>query len=178
MGIRDRPTAPRSPSQNAYVERLIGTIRRDCLDHLVIFSEAHLRRVLKAYADYYNGIRTHLSLSKDAPHPRAIQRNGRVRSVPHVGGLHHSLVRIWFSVATRVGPCGGCFGRLRGSSGRGHRWSPRTSVSGSRSATNKIPQSARSSGNLGGGSKQLHICRGKQDIANLLDGSVQIFGLS
>ncbi len=74
MGIRDRPTAPRSPWQNGYVERLIGSIRRECLDHLIIIGEAHLRRVLRAYANYYNGTRTHLSLGKDAPLPRAILR--------------------------------------------------------------------------------------------------------
>jgi len=94
MGIRDRPTAPRSPWQNAYVERLIGTILRDCLDHLIILSGAHLLRVLKAYAGYYNGVRTHLSLCEDAPYPRAIRRDGRIRFAPHLGGLHHSLVRI------------------------------------------------------------------------------------
>src|SRR6266436_3875441 len=67
MGIRDHPTAPRSPWQNGHVERLIGSIRRECLDHLVVFDEAHLHRVLKSYASYYNQIRTHLSLDKDAP---------------------------------------------------------------------------------------------------------------
>ena len=94
MGIRDRPTAPRSPWQNAYVERLIGSIRRECLDHLIIIGEAHLRRVLRAYADYYNCTRTHLSLSKDTPLARPILREGRIRSIPHLGGLHHSYVRI------------------------------------------------------------------------------------
>ncbi len=94
MGIRDRPTAPRSPWQNAYVERLIGSVRRECLDHLVIFGEAHLRRVLRAYANYYNGTRTHLSLDKDTPLARPILREGRIRSIPHLGGLHHSLFRI------------------------------------------------------------------------------------
>ncbi len=94
MGIRDRPTAPRSPWQNAYVERLIGSIRRECLDHLIIFGEAHLRRVLRAYANYYNGTRTHLSLDKDTPLARPILREGRIRSIPHLGGLHHSLFRI------------------------------------------------------------------------------------
>ncbi len=64
MGIRDRPTAPRSPWQNGHVERLIGSIRRECLDHLIIFGEAHLRRVLHDYANYYNGTRTHLPLVK------------------------------------------------------------------------------------------------------------------
>ncbi|HSR56079.1 MAG TPA: integrase core domain-containing protein [Alphaproteobacteria bacterium] len=94
MGIRDRPTTPRSPWQNGHVERLIGSIRRECLDHMVILGEAHLRRVLRAYADYYNSTRTHLSLNKDTPLSREIQRGGRVRSVPHLGGLHQSLVRI------------------------------------------------------------------------------------
>ena len=69
MGIRDRSTAPRSPWQNAYVERLIGSIRRECLDHPIIFGEAHPRRVLRAYADYYNRTRTHLSLSEDTAGP-------------------------------------------------------------------------------------------------------------
>ncbi len=94
MGIRDRPTAPRSPWQNAYVERLIGSIRRECLDHLIIFGEAHLRRVLGAYAEYYNRSRTHLSLDKDTPLARPILREGRIRSMPHLGGLHHSYVRM------------------------------------------------------------------------------------
>jgi transposase InsO family protein len=69
MGIRDRPTAPRSPWQNGHTERLIGSIRRECLDHVLIMGEAHLRQILRAYADYYNRIRTHLSLEKDAPVP-------------------------------------------------------------------------------------------------------------
>jgi transposase InsO family protein len=67
MGIRDHPTAPRSPWQNGYVEHFIGSIRRECVDHLVVFDEAHLRRVLKNYAPYYNRVRTHLSLDKNAP---------------------------------------------------------------------------------------------------------------
>ncbi len=67
MGIRDHPTAPRSPWQNGHAERLIGSIRRECLDHIVVFGEVYLRRILAAYAGYYNGARTHLSLGKDAP---------------------------------------------------------------------------------------------------------------
>jgi len=67
MGIRDRPTAPRSPWLNGYVERLIGSIRRDCLDHLIIVDECHVRSVLRDYAEYYNQLRTHLSLNKDPP---------------------------------------------------------------------------------------------------------------
>ena len=94
MGIRDRPTAPRSPCQNAYAERQIGSIRRECLDHVIVFGEAHLRRILKAYAGYYNGMRTHLSLGKHAPFPRSIERNGRITSVPILGGLHHRYCRI------------------------------------------------------------------------------------
>src|SRR4030088_577414 len=74
MGIRDHPIAPRSPWQNAYIERLIGSIRRECLDHMILFWEAHLRRVLRGYAAYYNASRTHRSLNKDAPLRRAIER--------------------------------------------------------------------------------------------------------
>lgn len=94
MGIRDRPTAPRSPWQNGHVERLIGSIRRECLDHVVVLGEAHLRRVLTAYADYYNELRTHRSLAKDAPLHRAVQRLGIVTPRPILGGLHHQYCRI------------------------------------------------------------------------------------
>jgi hypothetical protein len=94
MEIRDRPTAPRSPWQNAYVERLIGSIRRECLDHLIIVDERHLRKLLREYADYYNGLRTHLSLNKDAPLGRPAQSHGVLRQLPHFGGLHHSFVRM------------------------------------------------------------------------------------
>jgi len=93
MGIRDRPTAPRSPWQNAYAERLVGSIRRECLDHVIVFGEAHLRRILKAYVSYYNRARTHLSLKKDAPLPRSIERTGRINSIPILGGLHHQYCR-------------------------------------------------------------------------------------
>ncbi len=94
MGIRDHPTAPRSPWQNRYVERVIGSIRRESLDHLVVFSEAHLRDVLKAYASYYNKVRPHLSLDKDAPDFRATQKVGRIAAIPILGGLHHQYVRL------------------------------------------------------------------------------------
>ena len=76
MGIRDRPIAPRSPWQNGYAERLIGSIRRDCLDHVVVFGEPHLRNLLRSYQRYYNEGRTHLSLCKDAPIPRAVHPRG------------------------------------------------------------------------------------------------------
>ena len=82
MGIRDRPTSPRSPWQNPYAEPLIGTLRRDCLDHVVIFGARHLRRVLAAYSAYYNKTRTHLSLEKDAPLGRAVQPHGAIITAP------------------------------------------------------------------------------------------------
>ena len=82
MGIRDRPISPRSPWQNPYAERLIGTLRRDCLDHVVIFGARHLQRILAAYTDYYNQTRTHLSLNKDAPFGRVVQRQGAILAVP------------------------------------------------------------------------------------------------
>jgi transposase InsO family protein len=94
MGIRDRPIASRSPWQNAYVERLIGSIRRECLDHVIVFGEAHLCRILGAYAAYYNESRTHHSLNKDAPVHRVIQRLGAITSQPVLGGLHHNYCRI------------------------------------------------------------------------------------
>jgi transposase InsO family protein len=82
MEIRDHPTAPRSPWQNGHVERLIGSIRRESLDHLIVFGEAHLRAVLKAYASYYNEVRTHLSLEKDAPDFRRTQNIGHIAAIP------------------------------------------------------------------------------------------------
>ena len=94
MGIRDRTTAPRSPWQNGHVERLIGSIRRESLDHLIVFSEAHLRAVLKAYASYYNEVRTHLSMNKDAPDFRGTQKMGRIAAIPILGALHHQYVRL------------------------------------------------------------------------------------
>jgi transposase InsO family protein len=94
MGIRDKPTAPASPWQNGFAERLIGSIRRECLDHIIVFGEAHLRRILKSYADYYNSVRTHRSLHKDAPISRPIHQTGIIRSHPILGGLHHHYVRI------------------------------------------------------------------------------------
>ena len=94
MGIRDRPTSPGSPWQNGTAERLIGTLRRECLDHVVIFSEMHLRRILSAYAAYYNQERTHLALQKDAPLHRPVQRSGVILTIPILAGLHHQYVRI------------------------------------------------------------------------------------
>jgi transposase InsO family protein len=94
MGIRNRPTAPRSPWQNAYVERLIGSIRLDFLDHLIIVDERHLLKLLHDYAEYYNRLRMHLSLDKEAPLGRPVQSDGVLRRLPHFGGLHHSFVRM------------------------------------------------------------------------------------
>jgi transposase InsO family protein len=94
MGIRDRPTAPRSPWQNGCVGRLIGSIRREYTDHVVEFGETHLRRLLNAYMIYYNEARTHLSLGKDAPNHRPFERFSRVIAIPALGGLHHRYGRI------------------------------------------------------------------------------------
>jgi hypothetical protein len=94
MGIRDKPVAPASPLQNGFAERLIGSIRRECLDHVIVLGEAHLRRILKNYAAYYNGVRTHRSLQKDAPVSCPVQRSGAIISHAILGGLHHQYVRI------------------------------------------------------------------------------------
>ncbi len=94
MRISDHPTAPRSPWQNGHVERLIGSIRRESLDHLIVFGEAHLRRLLKTYSSYYKEVRTHLSLDKDAPEFRRRQKIGRIAAIPILGGLHHQYVRV------------------------------------------------------------------------------------
>jgi transposase InsO family protein len=88
MGIRDKPIAPASPWQNGFAERLIGSIRRECLDHIIVF------RILKSYADYYNSVRTYRSLHKDAPISGPIHPTGMIRSHPILGGLHHHYVRV------------------------------------------------------------------------------------
>src|ERR1700688_2369035 len=94
MGIRDRPVAPASPWQNGSAERLIGSIRRECLDHVIVLGELHLRRILRSYADYYNCDRTRRSLNKDAPVSRPVQRTGLLSSLAILGGLHDHYVRI------------------------------------------------------------------------------------
>ena len=96
MGIREVKTAPRSPWQNPYVERLIGTLRRECLDHIVVLNENHLRRLLRDYLTYYHRCRTHLSLEKDSPESRPVERldQGRIVETPMVGGLHHRYTRL------------------------------------------------------------------------------------
>ncbi|WP_334407820.1 integrase core domain-containing protein [Bradyrhizobium sp. AZCC 2289] len=90
----DRPTSPRSPWQNGYAERLIGSIRRECVDHVIIVGERHLRHVLLSYMKCYNKARTHLSLNKDAPAPRAVKSAGRILGRPIPGGLHRQYGRI------------------------------------------------------------------------------------
>jgi transposase InsO family protein len=94
MGIRDNPIAPASPWQNGFAERLIGSVRRECLDHIIVLNEAHLRRILKSYARYYNETRTHLALDKGVPLSRTVKRAGRILCRPILGGLHHEYVRI------------------------------------------------------------------------------------
>jgi Integrase core domain len=94
MGIRDQPTSPRSPWQNGCAERLIGSIRRECLDHVVVLGERHLRHLLLSYMTCYNGARTHLAMEKDAPLSRTVERTGQILCRPILGGLHHQYVRI------------------------------------------------------------------------------------
>jgi putative transposase len=96
MGIEQVLSAPRSPWQRAHIERLIGSIRRECLDHLIVFNERSLRSHLQGYADYYLRTRTHLALQKDFPEPRDAQRSkvGPILSIPALGGLHHRYVRV------------------------------------------------------------------------------------
>jgi transposase InsO family protein len=124
MGIRDRPTAARSPWQNGHTERLIGSMRRECLDHVVIFAEAHLRRTLRAYADYYNRARTHLALAKDTPLGRPapslpktsfrlvrVERslirstNSLIRVLNSLFGSKHSLFRYAGNSAKNLNDC-------------------------------------------------------------------------
>ena len=95
MGIREVLAAPSSPWQNPFAERLIGSIRRECLEHVLVLSERHLRRILTRYFTYYHCARTHLALEKDAPDGRPIERPeaGRIVQIPEVGSLHHRYAR-------------------------------------------------------------------------------------
>jgi len=95
LGIEEVLTAPRSPWQSPYVERLIGSIRRECLDHIIVVNERHLKQTLRSYFDYYHFARTHLSLNKQCPNSRQVQppEQGKVIAFPHLGGLHHEYVR-------------------------------------------------------------------------------------
>jgi len=94
MNMNEVPSAPRSPWQRAYVERVIGSIRRECLDHVIVFNEESLRRTLRSYLSYYHRSRLHLSLDKDSPDSRSVQSVGRVIAFPEVGGLHHRYERV------------------------------------------------------------------------------------
>ena len=94
MDIREVLSAPRSPRQRAYVERVIGSIRRECLKHLIIFDEDSLRRTLRSYFSYYHYSRLHLSLNKDSPDSRPVQSIGTITAFPEVGGLHHRCERV------------------------------------------------------------------------------------
>jgi transposase InsO family protein len=96
MGIREVPTAPRAPWQNPFVERVIGSIRRECLDHFLILNEAHLRRLLRGYIGYYNTARPHQSLDNNSPQPRAVEPPpcGRIVAIPQISGLHHRYQRV------------------------------------------------------------------------------------
>src|SRR5262249_28410441 len=93
MEIKEVMTAPRSPWQNGFVERIVGSIRRECLDHVVVLSQRHLQRILKSYFRYYHRSRTHLALEKDAPDSRDAMCNGILVVIPEVGGLHHRYER-------------------------------------------------------------------------------------
>ena len=94
MGLKDKPTSPGSPWQNPICERVNGTLRRECLDHVIIFNEKHLHNILKEYIyEYYNPSRTHMSLGKDAPEYRTVQTEGKIVSKPILGGLHHIYSR-------------------------------------------------------------------------------------
>jgi transposase InsO family protein len=96
LGIEEVVTAPRSPWQNPFCERVIGSIRRECLDHVIVMNERHLRRILREYVDYYHTCRTHLSLNKDPPETRTVEppELGTIIAFPRVGGLHHRYARI------------------------------------------------------------------------------------
>ncbi len=96
LGIDEVPIAPRSPWQNPYCERVIGSIRRECLRHVIVLNEAHFKRILSSYLDYYHHVRTHLSLERNSPIPRNVESpsEGDVIAIPMVGGLHHRYTRL------------------------------------------------------------------------------------
>jgi len=93
FGIDEIVTAYRSPWQNGYIERVIGSIRRECLDHVIVLNESHLRNILTDYISYYNKYRTHLGLNKDSPESRPFQKEGKIGKIPVVNGLHHVYFR-------------------------------------------------------------------------------------
>ncbi len=95
MGIEEVPPAPHAPWQNPYCERIIGSIRRECLDHMIVLNAVHLKRILTDYFSYYHGVRPHLSLHRNSPTPRDVEPPslGKVIAIPQVGGLHHRYTR-------------------------------------------------------------------------------------
>lgn len=95
LGMSEILIAPRAPWQNPFAERLIGSIRRECLDHVIVINERHLRRLLRSYLAYYNATRPHQSLHNDSPYPRGVQTpvGGRIVAIPQVSGLHHRYQR-------------------------------------------------------------------------------------
>ena len=95
MGIDEVVIAFRSPKQNPYCERLVGSIGRGCLNHVIVFNKAHLRRILMSYSEYYHQSRAHLSLERNAPVPREVEppQRGKVAAIPHLGGLHRRYTR-------------------------------------------------------------------------------------
>lgn len=166
MGIRDRPTSARSPWQNGYAERLIGSIRCECLDHVVVFGERHLRNLLLCYQSYYNESRTHLSLGKDAPLTRAVQVHGRIAARPVLGGLHHHYCRICVFDRDRVLPAS--MERVRPSSpvpttaiGRWSTSSPRRSPTGLTPEVDTAARSRHVSGRtaVGFARESVQLCR-------------------
>jgi hypothetical protein len=102
MGIRDRPTSPRSPWQNGYAERLIGSIRRESVDHIIVLGQRHLQHALLSYMKYYNEVRTHLSLEKDAPVPRAVGTVGHVLCRPSWAGCTINMFEFDFRQAQAI----------------------------------------------------------------------------
>src|ERR1700747_2609637 len=94
VGTLAKPIAPASPWQTGFAERLIGSIRRECLDHVIVLGEAHLRRIMKSYACYYNGFITHRFLNKESPNSRPVQRSGPISSYAILAGLHHHYSRV------------------------------------------------------------------------------------
>ena len=178
MGIRDHPTAPRSPWQNGHAEGLIGSIRRECLDHIVVLGDAHLPRIRADYTGNSNELRTHRSLSKDSPSHRSIQRFGQNIPRPILGRLHHEYCRMQLSVRTGGGAAPACGGGLlpegpgagwqtRGGSSRGAPETEAPAADARRSPGKKKPAPVRTgrvprtsgSRRMTSGSKTVrHVC--------------------
>ena len=155
MGIRDKPIAPGSPWQNSFAERLIGSIRRECVDHVIALGEQHLRRVLKSYAIYYNSARTHRSLDKDSPVSRPVQRVGRIVLHDWSAGFITSTSESNFSVRTRAPRARSC--RRRTSSCSGRRAPERC---------DRIPLCGESTGSVAGAGVSIKVRSGRSGFSN------------